>query len=157
MMLLARRLGHVQLAQAVRFTAEWEQQASLRLRAGDISALDAYDGHGRIRGGEPDQIMDQARKMYVGHYLAGTDVELIVWERERCREMSRRDREDLIHLGQVERGRKVGLAQGARGIGWRPDHLPQKRSQPRGRNGPQAPFERSNFPSDLEPPYGIEP
>jgi AAA domain/TrwC relaxase len=114
MMLLARHLGHVQLAEAVRFTAEWEQQASLRLRAGDLSALDAYDINGRIRGGEPDQIMDEARKVYVAHHLAGTDVELIAWERERCREMSRRIRDDLLHLGQVERGREVTLANGAK-------------------------------------------
>src|ERR1019366_9628195 len=74
MMLLARHLGHVQLAEAVRFQAEWEQRASLRLRAGDVSALDAYDANGRIRGGDPDQIMDQARKTYVAHYLPGTEI-----------------------------------------------------------------------------------
>jgi len=34
MMLLADRLGYVQLAEPVRFTAEWERQASLRLREG---------------------------------------------------------------------------------------------------------------------------
>ncbi len=114
MMLLARHLGHVQLAEAVRFQAGWEQRASLRLRAGDLSALDAYDSRGRIRGGEPDQIMDQACRMYVAHYLAGTDVELIAWERDRCREMSRRIRDDLLHLGHVQRGREVRLAQGAK-------------------------------------------
>ena len=130
MMLLARRLGHVQLAEAVRFKAEWEQRASLRLRAGDVSALDAYDGHGRIRGGEPDQIMDEARKMYVAYYLAGTDVELIAWERERCREMSRRIRDDLIHLGHVQTGPEVIPGPGREGIGRRPDHLPRKRSRP---------------------------
>ena len=37
MMLLARRLGYVQLAEAVRFTGRWERGASLRLRAGDPS------------------------------------------------------------------------------------------------------------------------
>ncbi len=37
MMLLARRLGYVQLAEAVRFTAQWERDASLRLRTGDTS------------------------------------------------------------------------------------------------------------------------
>jgi hypothetical protein len=39
MMLLARHLGHVQLAEAVRFQAGREQQASLRLRAGDYWRL----------------------------------------------------------------------------------------------------------------------
>jgi ATP-dependent exoDNAse (exonuclease V) alpha subunit len=55
MMLLADRLGYVQLAEPVRFTAAWERGASLRLRAGDTTALDEYDQHGRIRGAPPDQ------------------------------------------------------------------------------------------------------
>ena len=54
MMLLADRLGYVQLAEPVRFTAAWERHASLRLREGDATALDEYDQHGRIRGAPPD-------------------------------------------------------------------------------------------------------
>jgi hypothetical protein len=42
MMLLARRLGFVQLSEQVRFAAAWERAASLRLRAGDASVLDEY-------------------------------------------------------------------------------------------------------------------
>src|SRR5271165_377844 len=48
MMLLADRLGYVQLAEPVRFAAAWEREASLRLRRGDATALDQYDQHGRI-------------------------------------------------------------------------------------------------------------
>ena len=54
MMLLADRLGYVQLAEPVRFIAGWERGASLRLRQGDATALDEYDQHGRIRGAPPD-------------------------------------------------------------------------------------------------------
>jgi hypothetical protein len=114
MILLARELGHVQLAEAVRFRAEWEQEASLGLRAGDVSALEAYDDHGRISGGDPDEAMEAARAAYVSHHLAGTDVELIAWERDRCAELSRRVRDDLVHLGLVDAGREVSLADGAR-------------------------------------------
>lgn len=118
MMLLADRMGHVQLAEAVRFSAQWEQEASLRLRRGEVSALAEYDDQGRIRGGEPDDVMDQARRLYVSHYLQGTDVELIAWERDRCREISRRIRDDLRHLGVVDDSREVALADGARaGVG----------------------------------------
>ena len=46
--LLAGELGYVQLAEPVRFRAGWEQAASLRLRAGDVSVLAEYDQHGRI-------------------------------------------------------------------------------------------------------------
>jgi conjugative relaxase-like TrwC/TraI family protein len=74
MMLLADRLGYVQLAEPVRFTAAWERDASLRLRQGDPAALDDYDQHGRICGTPPDQAIDQAAKAYVASYLAGRDV-----------------------------------------------------------------------------------
>ena len=114
MMLLARRLGYVQLAEAVRFTAQWERDASLRLRTGDASALDEYHEHGRIRGADPDQAMDDAARTYVAHYLAGRDALLMIHDRDRCREASRRIRDDLIHLGLVERGPEIELAAGAR-------------------------------------------
>lgn len=115
MALLARRLGYVQLAEAVRFTAPWERDASLRLRAGDASALDEYYQHGRIRGAEPELALDDAAARYVAHHLAGRDVLLMIRDNERCREVSRRIRDDLIHLGLVDgAGPDVGLAHGAR-------------------------------------------
>ena len=114
MMLLARRLGYVQLAEAVRFTAGWERDASLRLRTGEVSVLDEYDEHGRIRGADPEQAMDDAVRRYVAHTLAGRDVLLMIGDRERCREASRRIRDDLVHLGIVAAGPEVELAGGAR-------------------------------------------
>ena len=61
MSLLASKLGYVQLADPVRFRAAWEQAASLRLRAGDASVLAEYDQHGRITGGEPEQMTRRRR------------------------------------------------------------------------------------------------
>jgi conjugative relaxase-like TrwC/TraI family protein len=113
MMLLADRLGYVQLAEPVRFTAAWERAASLRLRAGDASALDEYDQHGRIRGAPPDQAMDQAARAYLASYLAGRNVLLMAADWARCRELSVRIREDLIHLGLVDAGRTIWIADGA--------------------------------------------
>jgi ATP-dependent exoDNAse (exonuclease V) alpha subunit len=43
MAMLARKLGHAQLTEAVRFRNDWEGSASLAIRAGDVSALAAYD------------------------------------------------------------------------------------------------------------------
>jgi conjugative relaxase-like TrwC/TraI family protein len=114
MTLLADRLGYVQLAEPVRFTAAWERAASLRLRSGDATALDEYDQHGRIRGAPPDQAMDQAIRAYVASYLAGRDVLLMAADWARCRELSARIRDDLIHLGLVDSGRTVRIAEGAR-------------------------------------------
>jgi hypothetical protein len=113
MTLLADRLGYVQLAEPVRFTAAWERGASLRLRAGDATALEDYDQHGRIRGASPDQAMDQAARAYIAAYLDGQDVLLMAADWARCRELSTRIRDDLIHLGLVDDGPAVRIAEGA--------------------------------------------
>ncbi len=113
MTLLADRLGYVQLAEPVRFTAAWERAASLRLRQGDATALDEYDQHGRIRGAPPEVAMDQAARAYVASYLAGRDVLLMAADWARCRELSARIRGDLIHLGLVDGGRTIRIADGA--------------------------------------------
>jgi len=54
---------------------QWEQEASLRLRRGDVSALETYDDHGRIRGGEPEQAMEEARRLCVADYVTGKDAD----------------------------------------------------------------------------------
>jgi hypothetical protein len=113
MMLLAGRLGYVQLAEPVRFTASWERDASLRLRQGDPAALDDYDQHGRIHGAPPDEAMDQAAKAYVASYLAGHDVILTATDWARCRELSLRIRDDLIHLGLIDGSSSIQIAEGA--------------------------------------------
>ena len=77
MSLLASTLGYVRLADPVRFRAAWEQAASLRLRTGDASVLAEYDQHGRIIGGEPEQMIDAAAAAYVALTLDGTDTLLI--------------------------------------------------------------------------------
>ena len=113
MMLLADRLGYVQLAEPVRFTQAWERAASLRLREGDATALDDYDQHGRIHGAPPEQAMDQAARTYVASYLTGRTVILTAADWARCRELSGRIRDDLIHLGVVDATRTVQIAEGA--------------------------------------------
>ena len=114
MSLLADRLGYVQLAEPVRFAAAWERGASLRLRSGDATVLDEYDQRGRIRGAPPDQAMDQAARAYVACYLDGRDVLLMATDWARCRELSARIRDDLIHLGLVDGRRIVQIAGGAK-------------------------------------------
>jgi TrwC relaxase/AAA domain len=113
MMLLADRLGYVQLAEPVRFTAAWERATSLRLRQGDATALDEYDQHGRIRGAPPDHATSQAARAYVATYLTARTVLLMASDWARCRELSARIRDDLIHLGLVDAGRTIKIADGA--------------------------------------------
>jgi hypothetical protein len=112
MSLLADRLGYVRLAQPVRFSAAWEQAASLRLREGDTVVLTEYDQHARITGGDPEQMMDAAAAAYVTLTAAETDVLLMAADHTLRRELSRRIREDLLRLGLVSPGPWVTIADG---------------------------------------------
>ena len=112
MSLLAAELGYVQLPDPVRFRAAWEQAASLRLRAGDTSVLAEYDQHGRIIGGDPEQMIDAAAAAYVALSLDGTDTLLMAANHDLRRELSRRIRDDLIRLGIVDADPAVRIADG---------------------------------------------
>ena len=113
MSLLADTLGYARLAEPVRFRAAWEQHASLRLRDGDTTVLADYDQHGRILGGDPEQMMDAAAAAYVALTADGTDTLLMAAEHALRRELSRRIRDDLIALRIVEAGPAVTIADGA--------------------------------------------
>jgi hypothetical protein len=112
MSLLADALGHVRLPAPVRFRAAWEQAASLRLRTGDTSVLADYDQHARIIVGEPEQMTDAAAAAYIALTLDGTDTLLMAAEHSLRRELSRRIRDDLIHLGLVQADAAVRIADG---------------------------------------------
>ena len=90
MSLLAGGLGYAQLTEPVRFRAAWEQAASLRLRQGDASVLTEYDQHGRIRGGDPEQMMDAAAAAYLSLSLDGVDALLMAAGHALRRELNRR-------------------------------------------------------------------
>ena len=113
MSLLAAALGYVRLAQPARFRHGWEQAASLRLRDGDTTVLAAYDEHGRVIGGDPEQMIDAAAAAYVALTCDGTDTLLMAAEHSLRRELSRRIRDDLIQLGLVADGPAVRIGGGA--------------------------------------------
>ncbi|MDQ4130131.1 MAG: relaxase domain-containing protein, partial [Actinomycetota bacterium] len=48
---LVKCYGAIELDTVHRFRSRWEREASLRLREGDVDALDLYDAHGRVHGG----------------------------------------------------------------------------------------------------------
>jgi conjugative relaxase-like TrwC/TraI family protein len=110
MMLLARRQGWVQLAEPQRFTHTWEREATLRLRAGDVTVLADYQEHGRLRGGTPDEAAEQAYRGWLADYRDGKDTLLITRTADQARELSRRARDDLIRYGLVAPGPGVRLA-----------------------------------------------
>ena len=76
--------------------------------------LAEYDQHGRIIGGDPEQMMDAAATAYVALTASGTDTLLMAADHALRRELNRRIRDDLITLGIVQDGPAVTIADGAR-------------------------------------------
>jgi hypothetical protein len=113
MSLLADMLGYVKLTNPVRFRSAWERHASLRLRDGDTTVLAEYDQHGRISGGDPEQMLDAAAVTYVALTVNGTDTLLMAADHASRRELSRRIRDDLISLGIVQDSPAVPIGGGA--------------------------------------------
>jgi hypothetical protein len=112
MSLLADTLGYVRLAEPVRFRSTWEQAASLRLRDGDNTVLAEYDQHGRITGGDPEQMLDAAAAAYLALTVGGTDTLLMAAGHATRRELSRRIREDLLRLGLISGTPGITIADG---------------------------------------------
>ncbi len=113
MELLARKLGYAQLTEAVRFRNGWEGNASLAIRAGEVSALGTYDEQGRLHGGSYEEMAEQACRAYLAEYLAGTDVILTAFEHRECHDLSRRIQGYLLAWGRLQRGKSAALDDGA--------------------------------------------
>jgi conjugative relaxase-like TrwC/TraI family protein len=100
-----------ELAEARRFTAEWERAASLRLRAADESVLGEYHKHGRlIDAGTLEAAEDSAARAWLADTLAGRRSQLIVDTNDQAARLSALLRAELVRLGRVdEHGVPLGL------------------------------------------------
>jgi ATP-dependent exoDNAse (exonuclease V) alpha subunit len=56
---LVNEHGAIELGRVHRFSNEWERDASLRLRRGDIEVLDLYSEHRRIVEGPSDELQER--------------------------------------------------------------------------------------------------
>ncbi|MFI9332963.1 MobF family relaxase [Kitasatospora sp. NPDC052868] len=106
-------VGAYELEEVVRFTNEWEREASLRLREGDAAVLDLYEDHGRLFGGTREEMMAAAYQGWLADTLAGYDSLLITATQEQADQLAAMARADLVRLGQVEAG---GVQLTGRGI-----------------------------------------
>src|SRR5215510_3328879 len=111
--LITRAQGYVQLPEPVRFREQWERAASLGLREGRVSALADYAEHGRIRAGAAEEVLEATAQAYAAHTLDGQDCLVIARSHEVRRELCRRVRDNLQHLGLVARdGPAIEIADG---------------------------------------------
>ncbi len=98
---LAEVIGAHELTVVHRFTAEWEREASLALRAGDHAAVAAYADHGRLRTGTLEEMQAAATRAWLADTLAGKQSLLIVGTNVHAAQLSERIRERLIELERV--------------------------------------------------------
>ena len=96
-----------------RFEAPWERRASLGLRLGDASVLDAYDAHGRIIAGDQQQMLDTLYAAWQDDVAVGLASVMIAETSEAAAELNARARLDRIRTGIVDPRDAVKLADGA--------------------------------------------
>jgi TrwC relaxase/AAA domain len=99
--LLAQEVPTAELHEVRRFAAQWERQASVRLRDGDLAAAAAYDRHGRIRGADQETACDRAASLWLADHLRGKDVLLLAGSNAEAAGLSRRVQAKLTQIGSV--------------------------------------------------------
>ena len=72
--LLAQEIPAARLHEVRRFDAQWEREASIRLRDGNLAAVAAYNRHGRIRGADEAAACDRAASMWLADHLRGKEI-----------------------------------------------------------------------------------
>ncbi|MGD0378100.1 MAG: MobF family relaxase [Streptosporangiaceae bacterium] len=99
--LLAREVPAAQLHEVRRFAAQWEREASVRLRDGAPAAAASYDRHGRIRAADEEAAYERAASMWLADHLHGKDVLLLAGSNAEAAELSRRVQARLAATGAV--------------------------------------------------------
>jgi flagellar biosynthesis GTPase FlhF len=102
--LLAREVPAAELAEVRRFREPWEAAASVKLRAGDFTAIAAYDRHGRVRGADEEAARDRAASAWLADHLRGKETLLLAGSNEEAADLARRVQAKLLEHGTVTAG-----------------------------------------------------
>jgi ATP-dependent exoDNAse (exonuclease V) alpha subunit len=108
---IAGELGAAELHEVLRFGAEWERAASLRLRHAHREVFATYDTHGRIRYGDHEAAYARAAGEYLADFLAGKDTLLLAGTNAEAAELARIVQSKLAAAGKVGEPR-IELADG---------------------------------------------
>jgi hypothetical protein len=113
--LLAKEVPGAELTEVRRFTSPWEAGASIRLRVGDLTAIAAYDRHGRVRGADAETARERAASAWLADHLRGKTALLLAGSNDEAADLARRAQARLIQAGHVAAGgyqAQVPLADG---------------------------------------------
>ncbi|MEW1820399.1 MobF family relaxase [Arthrobacter sp. NPDC080031] len=111
---LERQNKTVRLNTIWRFEQRWEQDASLKLRAGDSAAITDYERHGRIRHGAYLDMVDDAYLSWEADIQQGKSSILIAADNDTVSMLNQRAQADRIIQGVVDGERTVPLSDGLR-------------------------------------------
>lgn len=104
--LIARENGAHELEQVHRFIYDWEKDASLRLREGDLDVVDVYAEKGRIDSGDAAEMRRRAVLNYVHDtQLRGKTSVLVTDSNQAAASVSAEVQNRLMRIGRV--GRQV--------------------------------------------------
>ncbi|MDR6507722.1 MobF family relaxase [Arthrobacter oryzae] len=109
---LDRQGKTVRLNTIWRFKEAWEQDASLKLRAGDFGAIADYDSHGRIEHGVHLDMVDQAYLRWQADIHAGKSSILIAADNDTVGMLNQRAQADRVVQGAVDPEDSVPLSDG---------------------------------------------
>ena len=99
-----------ELTDVHRFVNDWEREASLAVRRGDVEAIDAYAGHGRLRQGTTEEMVDTAYEAWRSDLAAGKASILVTDSAVSVRLLNQRARAERIVDGETQAGREATLA-----------------------------------------------
>ncbi|WP_393101431.1 MobF family relaxase [Streptomyces sp. LN325] len=90
------------LDEVMRFNSQWEKEASLRLRRGEVEVLGEYEARGRLRAGTREQMLEASYQSWLADHVGGQDAVLIAPTTKQADLLAARARADLVRLGTVE-------------------------------------------------------
>ncbi len=90
-----------QLREVRRFVNDWEKTASLDLRLGRSDAINAYQSHGRVVGGDRDQLLEAIYQAWRKDMDTGRSSLMIAGDIATVTELNRRARTDRVVAGEV--------------------------------------------------------
>jgi hypothetical protein len=104
--LLAGRLGALEIHEVHRFAEQWEKDASLKLRHGDVTVIADYQARGRVHAGREEQARRDMVLDWAAAMRAGLDAVMIAQSEAEVTELNR------LAAEHMARARKAA--------GWRP-------------------------------------
>jgi conjugative relaxase-like TrwC/TraI family protein len=101
-----------ELARLHRFHQPWEAEASVRLRAGDPTGLDAYEDHGCIVAGGFGEHLDQIAKEWLGLTAQGKTVAITAATNDHVDALNDAVQQLRLIVGDLDAGKATSIAAG---------------------------------------------